>query len=137
MQIGQLATKAGVAVDTVRYYERHGLLPPPRRQPSGYRAYSNDDLQKLRFIRRSKALGFTLKEIRELLRLSASADADRSEVFALAKHRLADVEQRLLELEDMRAVLADLVSACSGHGPVAGCPIIERVLRNDNNGNVK
>lgn len=134
MLIGELAAKAGVAVDTVRYYERNGLLMPPERRPSGYRTYASEDLQRLRFIRRSKALGFPLKEIRELLRLSVSADADRSEVHALARHRLADVEQRLRELEDMRAVLADLVDACSGHGPVAGCPIIERVLHADNHG---
>src|SRR5690606_6813754 len=116
MQIGQLARQAGVPIDTVRYYERRGLLAPPARQPSGYRRYQADDLRRLRFIRRSKALGFTLEEIRELLRLSETRDADRSKVRALAEGRLADVEQRLRELAAVRDVLADLVSACSGHG---------------------
>lgn len=128
MQIGQLARQAGVPIDTVRYYERRGLLSEPQRRPSGYRDYDVDDLARLRFIRRSKALGFTLDEIRELLRLSATQDADRGEIRALAARRLADVEQRLRELNSIRDTLDGLVNACSGRGPVAGCPIIERVL---------
>lgn len=131
MQIGQLARQAGVPVDTVRYYERRGLLTPPARRPSGYRSYQDDDVVRLRFIRRGKALGFTLDEIRELLRLSTAEDGDRGEVRALAAQRLADVEQRLIELRAVRDTLNDLVHACSGHGPVAGCPIIERVLQSE------
>ncbi len=131
MQIGQLARQAGVPIDTVRYYERRGLLSPPQRRPSGYRSYQDEDLTRLRFIRRGKALGFTLDEIRELLRLGAAQDADRSEVRALAARRLADVEQRLRELTAIRDTLSELVATCSGHGPVAGCPIIERVLESE------
>ena len=77
MQIGQLATQAGVAIDTVRYYERQGLLPPPERRASGYRQYGQPDIARLRFIRRAKELGFSLQEIQDLLRLSGQADADR------------------------------------------------------------
>jgi MerR family copper efflux transcriptional regulator len=128
MQIGQLARQAGVPVDTVRYYERRGLLSEPMRRPSGYREYAPTDVATLRFIRRSKALGFTLEETRELLRLSSARDADRGEIRALAAQRLADVEARLRELQSVRDTLAGLVTACSGHGPVAGCPIVERVL---------
>jgi Cu(I)-responsive transcriptional regulator len=131
MQIGQLARQAGVPIDTVRYYERLGLLTPPQRRPSGYRNYELEDLTRLRFIRRGKALGFTLDEIRELLRLSAAQDADRSDVRALAVQRLADVEHRLRELAAIRDTLKDLVATCSGHGPVAGCPIIDRVLESE------
>ncbi len=104
------------------------MLTEPQRRPSGYRDYEADDLARLRFIRRSKALGFTLDEIRELLRLSATQDADRGEIRALAAQRLADVDQRLRELKSIRDTLDSLVNACSGQGPVAGCPIIERVL---------
>lgn len=134
MQIGELAKRAEVPIETVRYYERRGLMSAPSRRPSGYRSYEARDLDRLRFIRRGKALGFSLEEIRELLRLSASADADRGEVRALAQQRLVDVERRLQELQSVREVLADLVHACSGHGPLAGCPIIERVLGEDGEG---
>jgi len=128
MQIGQLARQAGVPVDTVRYYERRGLLSEPVRRPSGYRDYEAADVATLRFIRRSKALGFTLEQTRELLRLSTTQDGDRGEIRALAAQRLADVEERLRELQSVRDTLDALVNACSGHGPVAGCPIVERVL---------
>lgn len=131
MQIGQLAQLAGVAVDTVRYYERRGLLGTPERRPSGYRSYQAEDVKQLRFIRRGMALGFSLDEIQQLLRLSGAKDADRGEVRALARHRLADVERRIAELQAVRDVLGDLVESCSGHGPVSGCPIIERVLQSD------
>jgi len=128
MQIGELAKRAEVPIETVRYYERRGLMAAPNRRPSGYRSYEAQDLERLRFIRRGKALGFTLDEIRELLRLSRSDEADRGEIRTLAQRRLADVEQKLQELQSVRGVLTDLVQACSGEGPVAGCPIIERVL---------
>lgn len=128
MQIGQLAQQAGVAIDTVRYYERQGLLPPPQRRASGYREYGAQDVSRLRFIRRAKDLGFTLQEIQDLLKLSASRHADRAEVRALARHRLTDIEHRLRELEAMRVALANLVRHCSGHGPVDDCPIIENLL---------
>lgn len=131
MQIGKLAQHAGVAIDTVRYYERQGLLPPPERRSSGYREYGPQDVARLRFIRRAKDLGFTLQEIQDLLQLSASQHADRAEVRALARHRLADIEHRLRELEAMRTALARLVQHCSGHGPVGDCPIIENLLATD------
>lgn len=128
MQIGQLANQAGVAIDTVRYYEREGLLPPPQRRASGYRDYSVRDIARLRFIRRAKNLGFSLQEIHALLRLSESRDADRAEVRTLAQHRLADIEGKLHELEAMRAALAKLVRHCAGHGSLDDCPIIETLL---------
>ena len=131
MQIGQLAQHAGVAIDTVRYYERQGLLPPPQRRASGYRQYGEQDISRLRFIRRAKELGFSLQEIQDLLRLSGNQDADRAEVRALAQHRLADIERKLRELEAMRATLANLVGHCSGHGSLDGCPIIESLAQFD------
>jgi Hg(II)-responsive transcriptional regulator len=128
MQIGQLAQEAGIGIDTVRYYERQGLLPPPQRRASGYRQYGAQDVSRLRFIRRAKDLGFTLQEIQDLLALSAAGHSDRAEVRALAQHRLTDIERRLRELEAMRSALANLVSHCTGHGPVDDCPIIENLL---------
>lgn len=134
MQIGELARKADVAVDTVRYYERRGLIAPPNRRPSGYRDYGTADVERLRFIRRGKALGFTLDEVGELLRLAAADDADRGPVKVLARRRLDEVEAQIRALQEVRATLARLVDACSGHGPVAGCPIVERVLGDDAGG---
>ena len=128
MRIGHLAGKAGVAIDTVRYYERLGLLPEPVRRPSGYRDYGEDELQQLRFVRRCKALGFSLEEIRELLRLNADPDADRAEVRALTERRLADVDAKLRELQVLRDSLAELATSCSGHGSLDACPIIHHVL---------
>ena len=130
MRIGHLAGKAGVAVDTVRYYERQGLLPEPARRPSGYRDYGDDELQQLRFVRRCKALGFTLEETRELLRLNANPKADRAEVRALTERRLADVDAKLRELQLLRDSLAELATSCSGHGTLDACPIIHRALGN-------
>ena len=128
MKIGQLARQGQVAVDTVRYYERHGLLPEPQRQASGYRVYDERDLERLRFIRGAKALGFSLQEIRELHRLSSADEGQRADVRALAASRLQDVEARLRELQSIRDVLAELVKQCSGQGPIAGCPIMETVI---------
>lgn len=131
MQIGQLAQHAGVAIDTVRYYERQGLLPQPQRRASGYRQYGQQDISRLRFIRRAKDLGFSLQEIHDLLRLSGNHEADRAEVRVLATQRLADIERKLRELEAMRATLATLVGQCSGHGSVQGCPIIDTLAAFD------
>lgn len=120
--IGALAKRAGVGIDTVRYYERAGLLAPKTRLQSGYRRYSGAELARLRFIRRAQALGFSLKEIRELLALSKGRDVARVKRAAQAK--LADVEQRIAALERVRAGLASLIAACPGHGEPSDCPIL-------------
>jgi len=120
--IGQLAKRGGVGIDTVRYYERNGLPAPPTRLASGYRRYSELELARLRFIRRAQALGFTLKEIKELLALSAQRDVGRVKRSAQAK--LKDVKSRIASLERMRDGLATLIEACPGHGRAADCPIL-------------
>jgi DNA-binding transcriptional MerR regulator len=127
LTIGRLARDAGVGIDTVRFYERAGLMPTAQRTASGYRTYAPDDLGRLRFIRRAKALGFSLDEIAELLRLS-EGKGGRAGVKALAQRRLGDLEQRIAELTVFRDTLARYVRACSGHGAVDGCPIIEAVV---------
>jgi MerR family transcriptional regulator, copper efflux regulator len=122
LAIGELATRGGVAIDTVRYYERNGLLQPASRLASGYRRYGESELRRLRFIRRAKALGFTLEAIRELLELGNRRDV--AAVRRAAQARLSDVDQRIAELEAMRRGLADLISACPGHGRADACPIL-------------
>lgn len=124
MQIGQLAKQAGVSIDTVRYYERHGVLPPPARLASGYRRYGAGDLERLRFVRRAKALGFTLEEVAELLALSARRDGDMAGLMAAANAKLAAVERKLAELARVRDGLRTLIAACPGHGALATCPIL-------------
>ncbi len=124
MRIGELARDSGVSIDTIRYYERLGLLPPPARQPSGYRRYDADDIQRLSFIRRAKALGFGLDEIAELLALSAGRGNDMAPLRQRAEQTLAGVERRIAELSRMRDGLHALVAACPGHGALAGCPIL-------------
>lgn len=120
--IGQLARRAGVAIDTVRYYERNQLLAPAGRLASGYRRYGNGELKRLRFIRRAKVLGFTLEEIRDLLSLSDERDV--AQVRRAAERKLADIEQRLSELQRIRRGLRTLIAACPGHGRAEACPIL-------------
>jgi MerR family copper efflux transcriptional regulator len=121
--IGTIAKRAGVSVDTVRYYERGGLLTPRTRLASGYRRYGDLEVSRLRFIRRAQALGFTLKEIRDLLALSGRRDVAR--VKRTAQQKLADVEERIAALQLVRDGLAKLIAACPGHGRAADCPILK------------
>jgi len=127
LTIGKLAREAGVGIDTVRFYERAGLLPKAQRTPSGYRLYEPGDADRLRFIRRAKALGFSLDEITELLQLNAGKGT-RASVRKLAQRRLDDLNQKLAEMTAIRDALSHLIKRCSGDGPVSGCPIIEGVL---------
>ena len=122
--IGEVARHAGVGVDTVRYYERRQLLPPPARRLSGYREYDPHDVRRLRFIRRAKALGFALDDIRALLDLSADRERGVHGLRARAQARLADVEARIAELQKMRRGLRKLVAACPGDGALDHCPIL-------------
>ena len=127
--IGQLAKRAGVAIDTVRYYEHGGLLAPAGRLASGYRRYGEPELRRLRFIRRAKALGFTLADIRELLSLSDERNV--AKVKRAAEVKLADVEGRIAELERIRSGLRSLIEACPGHGRAEACPILNALNEDD------
>lgn len=124
MKIGELARRTDVGIDTVRYYEREGLLPKAVRLASGYRDYEAQDVRRLRFIRRAKALGFTLPEIRDLLDLSSRREDDMAAMKVAAVEKIADVESRIAELERVRAGLVDLVASCPGHGALHACPIL-------------
>jgi Hg(II)-responsive transcriptional regulator len=132
LTIGKLATAAEVGIDTVRFYERAGLMKKPRRTAAGYRLYAESDAARLRFIRRAKTLGFSLDEIAELLRLN-DGGGRRSAVRSLAELRLGEIEQKLKELGLIRDRLRRLVHQCHGDGPLTGCPIIEAVLAEEKN----
>jgi MerR family copper efflux transcriptional regulator len=122
--IGRLAKEAGVNIDTIRYYERHGLLPRAARRESGYREYAPADVARLSFIRRAKELGFSLTDISELLSLSQNRHNGVRGVKRKAEERLADVERKIAALKRVQRGLKTLIDACPGHGELAKCPIV-------------
>ncbi len=124
--IGRLAKQAGVGIDTVRFYERRGLLPEPERTASGYRVYGEDIAARILFIRRAKRLGFTLDEIATLLRLQ-DRGGKKAEVRALTNNKLQEINAKISDLQRIRTVLQELSESCSGKGNVDGCPIIEAI----------
>lgn len=126
--IGQLAKAAEVGVETVRFYEREGLLAPPPRKRSGYRQYPPEAIARVRFIRRAKDLGFTLKEILELLELRIDPDRSCADVRALAKAKIADVDVKLADLVRIKSALETLARACRGKGPTSECPILDAIV---------
>jgi len=125
MKIGQVAREAGVKIDTVRYYERRGLLDEPERRPSGYREYPPDAAQLIRFIKRAKELGFTLHEVEELLRLRDGKVRNRGEVRELATAKLRDIDEKIARLQSMRAALGVLLESCACGRGRPECPILE------------
>jgi MerR family mercuric resistance operon transcriptional regulator len=131
LTIGKVAHSAGLAIDTVRYYEREGLLEKPARSTSGYRHYRPDVIARLRFIRQAKDLGFSLSEIKELLALRVTPGKSCADVRAHAEHKIADVDRRIASLKRVRGALVRLASACSGKGPVSQCPILEALERKE------
>lgn len=131
MHIGQLAKRAGIAINIVRHHERSGILPPPQRQASGYRSHGDQDVARLRFLRRAKALGFRLIEIRELPGLPGRRGDDRAGHKSVAMGKPADVERRLAELERIRHGLKALVASCPGHGALDTCPILAALAEED------
>lgn len=131
LTIGQLARKAEINLETVRYYERRGLLPKPPRAASGYRAFPPEAAQRLRFIRRAQELGFSLMEIRELLALRVSPRTSSAEIRKRAEAKIADIEKKIRSLESMRKSLRGLATSCSGCGPISKCPILESLERED------
>lgn len=125
MRIGDLARRAGVNVQTVRYYERRGLLPEPQRRASGYREYTPDCLERLQFIRRSQELGFTLSEIEELLSLRTDPHTTAADVKARAEAKVADIEVRIQDLRQIQDALKHLAGQCrGGRGPTGDCPLL-------------
>jgi MerR family transcriptional regulator, mercuric resistance operon regulatory protein len=122
--IGAASERSGCNIETIRYYERIGLVPQPPRNRSRYRIYSRGDVQRLVFIRRARELGFTLDEIRDLLRLAADVADPCAAVREVAAGHLGDVRARIADLRKMERMLADAVRQCA-RGEQAGCPVIE------------
>lgn len=129
--MGKLARLAGVNRETVRYYESRGLLPRARRTVSGYRVFSEEALRRLRFVRRAKALGFTLREISDLLELRVGSARLRTQVRARTQARIDDIDGRIEELSRMREVLVQLLSACTAQKTSKSCPILDSLGSDD------
>jgi MerR family transcriptional regulator, copper efflux regulator len=124
MTIGKLSKATGATIDTIRFYEKCGLLPTPARTASGYRKYSSDDELRLRFIARARLLGFSLDEIGEMLRLRSVRTGGVARVREVAQTKVALIEQKIAELQQLRTALKALVGACPGDGAPESCPIL-------------
>ena len=125
LTIGKIARAAGTGVETIRFYERSGLLPKPTRTRSGYRQYSPEAVLWLRFIRHAKALGFSLDEIKELLALRVMRGKSCGEVRERAQRKIDEIDHRITALAHMKHVLEQLSAACADERPVNGCPILD------------
>jgi Hg(II)-responsive transcriptional regulator len=129
LTIGELSKESGVHLETIRYYEREGLIPAPPRKSSGHRAYPPNAARRLRFIKRVQELGFTLSEIRELLTLRAEPDRDCSQVCEQAQEKLCEVRAKIRNLQSIEQALQHLTEGCSGHRPISECGILEALDR--------
>lgn len=131
MKIGELAERAGVSVQTVRYYERRGLLPSPERTPAGYREYDPSDVKRVSFVCRAKELGFTLSEVAELLDLRVGAGATADDVRASATRKLESTRQKMRDLRRIAAALERLISTCDAHGAPEACALMHALETNE------
>lgn len=129
--IGHLAREAGINLETVRYYEREGILPKAPRGPSGYRLFPADAVRRLKFIKRAQELGFSLKEIRELLALRVSPRTTSAEIRKRAEAKIVDIQGKITSLESMSQTLRKLAESCAGCGPLSECPILESLDREE------
>ncbi len=127
--IGRLARHAHVNIETIRYYERRGLIPDPPRADNGHRQYGPPDLVRLRFIKRAQALGFTLAEIAELLSLRVTPESSCRQVKHRVETKIAAIEKKISDLKEMRTILARLAQQCTDRGPAGQCPILDELDR--------
>lgn len=125
LTISKLASRGGVNVTTIRYYERRGLLPKPSRAASGYRLYADDAVRRLRFVRQAQLLGFSLVEIQDLLSLRMKPDTTCADIRKHARQKIAAVNQKIENLQRIKCALTKLASACRGKGPTSECPILD------------
>ncbi len=125
LTIGKVARLAGVGVETIRFYQRRGLVSEPPRGEPGYRQYPKETVARIRFIRRAKELGFSLREIKELLELRIESNTTCEDIRRRAVVKKADIEEKIRVLKDMKKALLKLIGACEGAGSIGECPIID------------
>lgn len=129
--IGVVAERAAVNIETLRYYERRGLIPTPPRTAANYRRYPPDTVKRVRFVKHAQDLGFSLKEVRELLSLRAAPKTRCTDVRQRAEAKIRAIDEKLRSLRAMRRALSGLVAECLGDGPVTTCPILESIDSED------
>ncbi len=127
LSIGDAARRSGVKIETIRFYERIGLLAPPPRSAGGHRVFGGAEVKRLNFVRRARELGFTLDQVRDLLALADGREGTCAEVEKLGRAQLVATRGRIADLKRMEGVLADMVARCAG-GTVPDCPILEALL---------
>jgi DNA-binding transcriptional MerR regulator len=131
MRIGEVAVTAGCNIQTLRYYERRGLLPDPGRTAAGYREYPSDTVRLIRFIKRAQELGFTLGEVEELLKLRGAKGRERRKVRSLAEAKMRDIESKVVHLQAINRALSGLVGSCRTLQVGARCPILDALNDTD------
>ncbi|MCH7649967.1 MAG: heavy metal-responsive transcriptional regulator [Nitrospinae bacterium] len=124
---GKLAKRSGVNIETLRYYEKRNLIDPPRRSEAGYRLYTPADILRIRFIKNAQKLGFTLKEIRELLKLRIKINTSCDSVLKKAEHKRAEIMVKIKDLKSMKRALDQLIHKCEESIPTEDCPILESI----------
>ena len=129
LTIGRLAKDAGVSVETVRFYEREGLIAQPARPDAGYRNYDQQTARRIRFIREAQELGFSLTEIGQLLSLRVDPKRSCVQVKDAAEAKIASIDEKIATLRTMRKALVDITNTCSGRGPTTECPILDALDR--------
>lgn len=125
--IGELADRVEINIETIRYYEREGIIPEPPRNKSGYRIYSREDITRLEFIKTAKMLGFSLQEISELLSLSVDQDSDFKEVRRRVQEKVEVIDKKIENLKRMRKILTELITACDTEKTTDRCPILKGI----------
>ena len=125
LQIGEIVRRTGLTADTLRFYEERGVLPPAGRSEGGFRLFAPDTPERLAFVGRAKALGFSLDDIVELLSLRSSDAQDSHQVLDKVQGKIREVDHRLAELGKLREALVNLASTCDGSHPLSSCPILE------------
>ncbi len=125
LTMGQLAQRADVNTETIRYYERRGLIPEPPRRESGYRQYTEDFVIRIKFIKRAQELGFTLKEIEELLFMRLDPDGSCADIKQEATVKITDIDGKIKSLQKMKRALTQLVAQCDDSYPSSECPILD------------
>jgi MerR family mercuric resistance operon transcriptional regulator len=123
-KIGEVASRANVNKETVRYYEKRELIPEPDRRRSGYRIFTQRHINQIRFIKRAQELGFTLSEIKELLELRVDEDTTCSEIKSEAQEKYQDVVEKIEDLQQIKGTLLELIDSCGGEGTKGDCPIL-------------
>lgn len=129
MKIGEVAKRSGIGIETIRFYEREGLLLKPERRPSGYRQYDEATVERLNYVRRAKELGFTLAEVKELLELSA-AHSICEHIRQRAEKKITDIDSKIRNLQQMKRSLGKIVQRCRVKNSTEDCPLVHKAKRN-------